>query len=297
MLKRFTKNIFYFPFGENDRPTLAAISGSQHTLLVDAGNSPDHANLFLSSLSKYDLSPIRYAVLTHWHWDHSFGLSAINATSLAHKKTVEKLMELTQLDWDDEAINNRVQGGTENIFVRDMIKQEYPDPHRKISIRTPEIAFTREIEIRLGKIQCLIEHVGGDHSPDSSVVIIPEDNVVFIGDCLYPNPYRNVEYTSQNLFPLIKRLLSYDVDLYIASHATPMSKKNFQQKCQLLQEVGSLVRKYKNQNAEIIKKLKNKAIKEEILIDKTWIEEVNYLINAFQAGLNNNEKNPNYSWK
>ncbi|MHA2496988.1 MAG: MBL fold metallo-hydrolase, partial [Candidatus Hodarchaeales archaeon] len=111
-LKRLTESISYLPFGEHDRPTLAAIAGSQQTLLVDAGNSPAHARLFLAKLAHCDIPPIRYVALTHWHWDHSFGLTAMSTISIANKKTTEKLIELAQLDWDDEAINKRVNEGT-----------------------------------------------------------------------------------------------------------------------------------------------------------------------------------------
>ncbi|MHA2371178.1 MAG: MBL fold metallo-hydrolase, partial [Candidatus Hodarchaeales archaeon] len=181
-LKRLTESISYLPFGEHDRPTLAAIAGSQQTLLVDAGNSPAHARLFLSELANCDIPPIRYVALTHWHWDHSFGLTAMKATSIAHKNTAKKLIELGRLDWDDEAVNKRVQEGTENTFVQDMIKEEYPAPDRKIQVEIPEITLTEKITIDLGNIHCLIEHVGGDHSPDSTVIVIPEEKVAFIGD-------------------------------------------------------------------------------------------------------------------
>jgi glyoxylase-like metal-dependent hydrolase (beta-lactamase superfamily II) len=209
----------------------------------------------------------------------------MKTTTIAHKKTVTKLRELAQLEWDDEAINNRVQKGSENIFVRDMIKQEYAGSKREIEINIPEIAFTREIKIELGDNPCIINHVGGDHSPDSTIVFIPNENVVFIGDSIYPNPYRNGEYTFQNLFPLIDKLLGYDADLYIDSHDNPMTKKLFQQKCRRLQEVGSLTRKYQDQKTEIIEELKNKAQIEGLTIDQSWCDEIDYVINAFQAGL------------
>jgi len=285
MLKQLTKNILYFPYGENDRPTLATISGSEHTLLVDAGNSPNHAKLFLSYISKYSLPPIKWVFLTHWHWDHSFGLGAMNLASISHKKTLEELKGLVQLEWNDDAINERVQDGTEIEFVRDMIRQEYPNQQRKISIALPELVFLDEIEIGLGETHCHIKHLGGDHSPDSSILFIPEEKVLFLGDCLCPNLHRNKEYTCKNVFSLINNLLKYDANLYVESHDIVMTRNQFKIKCQQLQRVGTLVGKYKNQNAEIIDKLKNEARKDGISIDKTWLEDMNDIINAFQVGL------------
>lgn len=285
MLKSLTKNILYFPFGDNDRPTLAIISGSENTLLVDAVNSPNHAKLFLSLASKYSLPPIKWVFLTHWHWDHSFGLGAMNLTSISHKLTLEELNGLAQLEWNDNAINERVQDGTEIEFVRDMIRQEYPNPQRKISIALPELTFSDEIEIRLGAIHCQIKHLGGDHSPDSSILYVPEEKVLFLGDCLYPNLYRNKEYTRKNLFSLINTLLKYDVNLYVESHDIVMTRKEFMIWCQQLKRAGTLVEQYKNQNAKIIHELKNEARKDRISINKTWIEDMTEIITAFQVGL------------
>jgi glyoxylase-like metal-dependent hydrolase (beta-lactamase superfamily II) len=227
--------------------------------------------------------------LTHWHWDHSFGLTAMKATSIAHKNTAKKLIELGRLDWDDEAVNKRVQEGTENTFVQDMIKEEYPAPDRKIQVEIPEITLTEKITIDLGNIHCLIEHVGGDHSPDSTVIVIPEEKVAFIGDSLYPNPYGKVagkgEYSRQKLLPLIDRLLSYDVELYVDSHDNPAPKKEFQKRCQLLQDIGSLVGDYETQSSEALRALKKKAAIQGVMIDNSWLEDAEWIIQAFQAGL------------
>ena len=44
--------------------------GANGTLVVDAGNSPSHAQVLLDHLAAAKLAPPRYLVLTHWHWDH-----------------------------------------------------------------------------------------------------------------------------------------------------------------------------------------------------------------------------------
>ena len=48
MLKQLTEHIRYLPACEQgDRPALAYILGQNRALMVDAGNSPAHARLFL----------------------------------------------------------------------------------------------------------------------------------------------------------------------------------------------------------------------------------------------------------
>ena len=47
MLKRLTDRIYYIPNdSKTDRPVLGLICGDKYSLVVDAGNSPTHANEF-----------------------------------------------------------------------------------------------------------------------------------------------------------------------------------------------------------------------------------------------------------
>jgi glyoxylase-like metal-dependent hydrolase (beta-lactamase superfamily II) len=84
------------------------------------------------------------------------------------------------------------------------------------------------MELDLGGIHCLIEHVGGDHADDSSVVYVKEDKVLFLGDCLYPD-YKGDRwrYTVKGTQALLNRLEKYDADLYVLSHDIPLSKTQF----------------------------------------------------------------------
>ncbi len=284
-LKKLTGNILYMPSGENDRPLLAAISGKTHTLLVDAGNSPAHAKLFLSKLKKTPISPITYVVVTHWHWDHIFGLSAMNCISIAHRKTKEKMIGLKNLKWDDKSLDRRVEEGKENEFVQASVKMEFPNPNRTIQVAIPNIIFSEKIEVHLGGITCLIEHVGGDHSFDSSVIFVPEEKIVFLGDCIYSNPYKNRAYTVNKLFPLIDKLLSYRANYYIDSHDEPTSREAFEDFCQTYKLVGTLVSKYRHDTDSIKNELVLRAEEIGKETDEEWYQTMQYYINAFLAGM------------
>ncbi|TCS93230.1 MBL fold metallo-hydrolase [Hazenella coriacea] len=234
-LQRLTDRIFYLtPDAETDRPILAAICGEHQTLLIDAGNSPVHADLFQNECSKHEITNIHMGVLTHWHWDHSFGASRLNVLMIAHEITKKKLEELVSFTWADEDLDQRVKEGVESSFCAEMIKKEY-GPNREISIVTPEITFPSKLEIDLGNIHCLVEHVGGDHSSDSSVIFVKEEKVLFLGDCLYPDLYaEQPRYTVDQVLSLLDKLESYDANIYVLSHELPLSKSQFQGYVQLL---------------------------------------------------------------
>jgi len=222
-----------------DRPVLGAISGENATLIVDAGNSPAHAALFLQELAPLQLAPLKYLVLTHWHWDHVFGTQTINLPTFAHVETKRIVTEMAHLDWSDRALDRRVEEGSEIAFCRDNIKKELPE-RRGLVIRPPEISFDSPIELDLGGVTCQIVPVGGDHDIGSAVVYVVEDKLLFLGDCLSEDYYSGpASYTMRNQFPLIERVLGLDADVYLGGHATqPMSRAEMEADLNMIMAIG-----------------------------------------------------------
>jgi glyoxylase-like metal-dependent hydrolase (beta-lactamase superfamily II) len=192
--------------------------GNSGALMVDAGNSPAHASLLLDALASMGQARPSFVVLTHWHWDHVFGISGSGIPIIAQRETTKMLRHMAGLDWNDEALDKRVEEGTEISFIRDMLKAEWPD-RAFLRLRPPEISFTDELELDLGGVTCMIKHVGGDHSADSSMVYVAADDVLFLGDCLYEDHHHGpARYTRRKLFPLIKLLMSYNAERYLFGH-------------------------------------------------------------------------------
>ncbi|SFB03492.1 Metallo-beta-lactamase superfamily protein [Cohnella sp. OV330] len=100
-IERIGKRFWYMtPEAETDRPVLGMVVGRDKTLMIDAGNSENHARYFLSELRKREISGPDLVVLTHWHWDHVFGLSALtDAVSIASQATKEGMEKLLPLSW------------------------------------------------------------------------------------------------------------------------------------------------------------------------------------------------------
>lgn len=213
MLKQITDSIYYTEgFLETDRPVLGLIRGTNRTLMVDAGNSPRHAREFLHTVDEHRLPVPDFVAITHAHGDHIFGLQTLNCPSIANRLTRDRIRELQQLDWNTPALSERVAQGQEHPMTQQMLDIEYPG-RREHFIQVPDMVYDRVLELDLGGLHCLLEAIGGDHAPDSSLLYIPEEHVMFLGDCLY---LRQVtEDTVQTLF---KKLLSYDATIYIDSH-------------------------------------------------------------------------------
>ncbi|WP_059171655.1 MBL fold metallo-hydrolase [Bacillus sp. FJAT-27445] len=239
-INKLGKSFWYItPISVTDRPILGMVVGNKKTLMIDAGNSEDHADYFVNELLKRGVPNPDIVVLTHWHWDHIFGLSALpNTVSIASKETKKEMEKLIPFSWSDEALDARVKEGIEIEFCAKAIKEEYKN-HRDITIVLPDVTFEKRVEIDLGGVTCIVQYVGGDHAADSAIVYIKEEKILFLADCIYPNMYaEKVNYTIRETLRLLDELESFDADTYIPSHQQPISKEEFNQEVAKLRTIA-----------------------------------------------------------
>ncbi|MCP3738120.1 MBL fold metallo-hydrolase [Rossellomorea sp. BNER] len=279
-LKQISNNIFYLPsYQETDRPILAAIVGEERTLLIDAGNSSSHAKLFQDQLEEHNISG-DWLVLTHWHWDHIFGMSEVQLPIIAHSMTHDKIKELQELSWEDRFLDQRVKEGIEIPFCADAIKKELGS-QRDIFLPNPDLIFETRIEVNLGGRTCVIEHVGGDHSHDSSIIYIPEDKVLFLGDCLYANLYaKEWNYTVEKMLNLIHRIEKYDAETFFLSHHdAPLTQIEFRSFLTLLKCTADLTKKYGGGREVIISEMAKRFQRS---LNELDLEIIGYFVNGFK---------------
>ncbi len=285
-LTQLTPHIYWLgPDSTTDRPVLGVIGGEEATLLVDAGNSEAHLNILIDQLDDIDIFEPDFVVLTHSHWDHVFGLSALGLPTFASQETQRIVAGMADLDWSDEALDQRVVDGLEIEFCRDMIKAELPD-RSNLALAVPNIAFAKRVELDLGGVTCQMIRIDCDHAADSVVIYVPEDKVLFLGDCIYPNLHNGPShYTTTKLFPLLDQLLAFDADYYVASHnPEPMTREEMEEECHLLKNIGQTIEELGPDKAEILQALPDRLGEEEL--DDDYIE----LVDEFLAGMPENQE-------
>ena len=122
-LSQISPHVYWFsPDSRTDRPSLAAVAGARHTLMLDAGNSPAHAAEFLAALDAAGVRRPDSVVLTHWHWVHVFGADYLGLPVFAHRETARNIAVQAAYNWSDAALDERVAAGLEIAFCRDMLK-------------------------------------------------------------------------------------------------------------------------------------------------------------------------------
>lgn len=280
-LERISNRIVYLPpYQETDRPVLLAVKGEEKTLLIDAGNSSNHARLFLEQLEEHQMKG-DLLVLTHWHWDHVFGMSEMHMPIICQDETYNKIKELQALSWEDKDLDQRVLEGTEIPFCADAMKKELGN-QRDIILPLPDLTFNHRMTVHLGGVTCVIEHVGGDHAHDSSIIYVPEEKVLFLGDCLYANLYaKEWNYTMEKTLQLVASIEKYeDAEIIFQSHHDePLTKEEFQLHLQFLKNTALLTGKCKGDGEEIAKEM---SIQLQRSLNEEELETIDYFVNGYK---------------
>ncbi|MDP2871361.1 MAG: MBL fold metallo-hydrolase [Bacillota bacterium] len=280
-LRQLTDKVYYLPAWERtDRPALGVVAGETGCLVVDAGNSGAHAELLRRECGALNLPPLRYLAITHWHWDHVFGAATLGLPTLAHRETARRIGEMASLRWTDEALDGRVRAGAEIAFCAEMMKLELtPGDREALVIRQPDASFEHRVEVDLDGVTCLVERVGGDHDPGSSVVFVPGEEVLFLGDCLAPDMCRSPwAYTQAAFLPMADKLLTYPVRRYVRGHGPPVSREELEARLAALRTIGELAHRHRDNRKRIRDRFLEK-------VGRPMSEDDRADLDAFLAGL------------
>ncbi len=216
-LIKYNDRIFYLPHQpETDRPLLAYIKGDKIALAIDAGNSNVHVDEFYKSLEFNGLRKPDITVITHWHWDHTFGMHHIHGISIAHHKTNE-FLELEKNRLTDSSYINSIKKDNEYF------NREYSN-NKNIVVTLSDVQFDKEVGINLGGVIAKIFHTESPHSEDTVLIFIPEEKILFLGDSTSEDFFNNNYMDMEKLKSLIKLIQNMDCQTCILSHTEPLTK-------------------------------------------------------------------------
>jgi len=231
MLKKITEGIYLLDHErETDRPSLGLIVGEKGSMVVDSGNSPEHAEEFLQEAKKVTKGPIKYVGITHCHWDHIMGMEKMNIPSVGSGKTQRRLKDMRDWKWDDASLEKQKQEGVFNDFVIDAIKGEMKEEQRKdFRVSPMDIIFEGKLTFGLGNTTCEMLEMDGPHTEDTTLIYVPERKVLFLGDSIYgARKNGKYGYDREKLFMLIDVIRSLDVVHYIVSHESILDQKEME---------------------------------------------------------------------
>ncbi len=228
---QLTKRVWLWPSDPDSlrvQSAVGVIVGDQGTILVDAGNSPEHASRIQEWVHASGFPPIHAIVLTHHHWDHAFGACALDVPVIAHAGCRIALQAEAAKSWLPSALREEIRHSP-RLGPSHRAKLRAIRDWKTFRVILPHTVFETTYTLDPGGCSIELEHVGGQHAADSIVVRIPGDRLMFLGDCFYPPPYHLRKPDAAPDRSMLALLLSPAYDLYVEGHGAPRSRRSLQQ--------------------------------------------------------------------
>ena len=137
------------------------VVGAESALVVDTGCSPAQGAAIRRAAEDVAGVPVAAVVVTHWHWDHWFGLAGFaGVASYGHESLLGRL--------DDPDLP--ALAAEHGLAGSDVVAPSGP------------FALARVID--LGGRRVELVHFGRGHTEGDVVAVVPDANLVFVGDLL-----------------------------------------------------------------------------------------------------------------
>lgn len=239
MLKKYTNRVYALPYEEGiTKPALGLVCGDKYSLVVDGGQSEEHAKEFLREAYKLSIEPLKYLTVTHWHWDHVSGSETMNLTNIINFKTQDNIKKIDNLIKRDEKLDVEKLGKV--MYSTALRLSEQVDDGLKLL--NGDIVFKEKVEVDLGGIKCIIENIGGDHSSDSNLIYVTGEKFMFLGDSIYRDLDKERKcYHIEVMKPLIEKIMKYDTDFYLTAHKPVYTRTEMESHFNSLIEIGEFV--------------------------------------------------------
>lgn len=219
MLIKFSETIYYMPnHDENDRPTLGLVCGDKYSLIIDCGNSTHHAKDFLLEIEQLNVPPVKYVVITHAHWDHFLGMNEFDATVIVNSQTNELLKVWQGYTYDDSSLQTYAETNVMSDKCIEIIQEEIPN-RGQFKLNAPHIIFEDTLTLDLGNKIIVLKKINSTHSDDATIIYVPDEKVIFLGDCVYGTTKDSLFYYKQSLLlPMIEDIQKYNAEVFLLGH-------------------------------------------------------------------------------
>jgi len=187
---------------------VVVLSGADGKLLVDTFTQLAW-DRFKKALNEISNAPLKLAIDSHWHWDHTdnnANVRAAGATLIAHENTLKRLKETHDLD----VINLHFDPSPENALPQRTFKESY------------QMNFSGE-HVALG-------HIAPAHTDSDIYIHFQKANVLHMGDVFFNGIYCYIDRETKGsiggmIAGATKMLAMVDNDTKIVPGHGPLGNK------------------------------------------------------------------------
>ena len=174
-------------------------------VVVDALGTPSLGFALLQAIRRITAQPVRRVILTHYHADHFYGLQAFKDAGAEV--------------WAQEAAKPYLASAEPRKRLAQRAEDLFPWVTSDMPIVAPDRWLGEHEAFTLGGVRFEVDHLGPAHSPEDSIVVLPDDGVIFAGDILVSGriPYVGAA-DSKAWLAHIDRLLAMKPRVMVTGH-------------------------------------------------------------------------------
>ena len=238
---------------------------AEGVVVVDAGASQQHAAAIQAEIKTVTSQPIRYLILTHSHFDHTFGTAHFPSETLVigHKNLEPDLQGFMQSGYPyflstyipaqiSRLENALQQTPPDDVSARLPLQQSlqaFKDQlaaFRQVRLRVPAITFSDRLDLTLGGQKIQLSFPGTAHSNDNITVYFPDQRVLHTGDLVFNQAFPYIiggpgGSNTARWIETVGELAEWDAVAVIPGHGPAGSRDILLQQSQLLVDLRQAV--------------------------------------------------------
>jgi cyclase len=218
------------------------IVGDREVLVVDTNTTPAGARAFLEDLKLITNKPVRYAVNSHYHYDHTDGNQVFlaNKADVIGHEFVKYAMENYDILHREPYMTSQVVNGTRRIETLKKQIADEPDAQKKVTLNSqlvaaqknwddlqeikvtpPNVTYKDKKVLDLGNREVQLLFLGRGHTNGDTVVYLPKDKIVCTGDLMESQPAYMGDGQFNEWIATLEALKKLDFETVLPGHGSP----------------------------------------------------------------------------
>ncbi|MBT3311127.1 MAG: MBL fold metallo-hydrolase [Desulfobacterales bacterium] len=224
-VEKITENISII-FDQGNGNTLM-FAGEDGVLIIDTKSGPAIEKL-IAKIAEISDKPIRYAINTHWHYDHVGGnelMGKAGATIIAHENVRKRMNTEQKIKFFNKTIP--------------------PSPEKAL----PSITYTKKMAFHLNGKKVSAFHLGPGHTGGDTIVYFRSANVIHLGDLYFKGLYPYIGISSggsiKSMIKVGNKVLAMidEKTIIVPGHGPLSNKAEYAEYLNMLTEIKNNVSK------------------------------------------------------
>ncbi len=204
---KLAENLYMFQ-DSGGMGNVTALTGDDGVLMIDT-KTEESVGMLLGEIAEICPEPLRFVIITHWHFDHVGGNETVRETGaaiIAH----ENVRKQMGVDHDMEVLGAEVPASPETAM--------------------PLMTYGKNVTFHMNGETVEVFHPGPGHTDGDSVIYFPSANVIHMGDLYFEGlyPYIGI-YSGGSINDMIEVineiLLKIDGDTKVVPGHGPVTDK------------------------------------------------------------------------